>query len=805
MGFFNFILRQYGHYSVTLLKTWASNNRKIASLTNRRVFLLRCRKEEITPQHIEGNINNIKYILTYNNNQENETINRTLQHLRRQLISIEISTTITNLRHLENVRNEIKQKIVKNLPFHIYHNFFIKQNIAYNKIYDTIKLNNKNKFENLYQKYQLKYKIPTNNKWLINLSNTNLPENVTQILALGPKYVLPPQKQNIHIGNIISSFEQALQNVTHQSPNFYRNKFTNILTNYINSKTPQNQHIINKYKQTKTFLKNNKHLLVLTSDKGNVTVIMNQQDYDKRAKDILNNPKYYKQIKKDPTSTVQNNTNKLIHENFVMQNIDKKTCTFLKTYNGIAPRFFGQPKYHKEGTPLRPVISTIGSPTYNLSKHISQILTSAYNTNNTYYTEDTYTFVKFINNKTIQSNYELVSFDVISLFNNITLQDTIEAINLKWDDITNKCKYSKQEFNYIIEHLFNNSYFTYNKTFYKQICGTPMGANVSSIIAQYVMDLALDRIIQKLNFQIPFIKKFVDDIITAIPKNNIQTTLNTFNSYNNNIQFTIEREENNSLPFLDTKVIRTNNNTLITDWYQKPIASGRYIHYQSYLPKTTKINFIKSMIQRIITISHQSFHKQNLNKLQQLLNLNGYPTNIVHTIINSIKTNNPHQNQQQRKYITFPYIPHISHKITKLLKNENIILANKPVTTIKTLYSNTKDPIELLLNSNIVYQLNCTNCSKIYIGHTSQYLKSRITLHKSDAKLRPERCALAHHTHTLKHTFNFEKPIILHKEINTNKRIFLETYYINKYKQNTINYRQDTQNINIIYNNVFSH
>lgn len=42
--------------------------------------------------------------------------------------------------------------------------------------------------------------------------------------------------------------------------------------------------------------------------------------------------------------------------------------------NGIMPRIYGLPKIHKEGIPLRPIVNTIGSPTYDLAKYLAKIL-----------------------------------------------------------------------------------------------------------------------------------------------------------------------------------------------------------------------------------------------------------------------------------------------------------------------------------------------------------------------------------------------------------------------------------------------
>ena len=51
-------------------------------------------------------------------------------------------------------------------------------------------------------------------------------------------------------------------------------------------------------------------------------------------------------------------------------------ATYKRLYpTGASPtRFYGLPKVHKSGMPLRPIVSTIGSVTYETSKELSRIL-----------------------------------------------------------------------------------------------------------------------------------------------------------------------------------------------------------------------------------------------------------------------------------------------------------------------------------------------------------------------------------------------------------------------------------------------
>ena len=54
--------------------------------------------------------------------------------------------------------------------------------------------------------------------------------------------------------------------------------------------------------------------------------------------------------------------------------IDNKLYYFPKLTESPALRFYGQPKIHKPGVPIRPIVSCSGSPLYNLNKYIANTL-----------------------------------------------------------------------------------------------------------------------------------------------------------------------------------------------------------------------------------------------------------------------------------------------------------------------------------------------------------------------------------------------------------------------------------------------
>jgi hypothetical protein len=85
---------------------------------------------------------------------------------------------------------------------------------------------------------------------------------------------------------------------------------------------------------------------------------------------------------------------------------------------------YGLPKVHKPNSPLRPIISAIGTHSYKLAKFLLPLLRPF--STNTFTINDTFTFVKELCELKINTNYVIMaSFDVKSLFTNILLDETI--------------------------------------------------------------------------------------------------------------------------------------------------------------------------------------------------------------------------------------------------------------------------------------------------------------------------------------------------------------------------------------------
>ena len=95
-----------------------------------------------------------------------------------------------------------------------------------------------------------------------------------------------------------------------------------------------------------------------------------------------------------------------------------------------------------------------------------------------------------------------------------------------------------------------------------------------------------------------FWKRYVDDTCCALKARHIDDFHRHINTIEATIQFTVERESDAQLAFLDVLVIRNPDRTLATNVYRKPTHTDRYLDFQSNHPIAHKIAVIRPLNHR---------------------------------------------------------------------------------------------------------------------------------------------------------------------------------------------------------------
>ena len=108
-------------------------------------------------------------------------------------------------------------------------------------------------------------------------------------------------------------------------------------------------------------------------------------------------------------------------------NLDDNLKKRLYPEGEIIPRIYGAPKIHKADVPLRPIVNTIGAPTYELAKYVARTLAPMVG-NTSSFIKDSNQYVDFIKNAKLDPGEKIVSFDVVQLFTKIPLDEAVQVV-----------------------------------------------------------------------------------------------------------------------------------------------------------------------------------------------------------------------------------------------------------------------------------------------------------------------------------------------------------------------------------------
>ena len=76
--------------------------------------------------------------------------------------------------------------------------------------------------------------------------------------------------------------------------------------------------------------------------------------------------------------------------------------------------------------------------------------------------------------------------------------------------------------------------------------------------------------------------RYVDDTFIVIKWDHAQEFTKHINMQDQNIKFTREEEEDRTLPFLDTLIVRTNDDSVKVKIFRKPINTDQYLSFESH-------------------------------------------------------------------------------------------------------------------------------------------------------------------------------------------------------------------------------
>jgi len=178
-------------------------------------------------------------------------------------------------------------------------------------------------------------------------------------------------------------------------------------------------------------------------------------------------------------------------------------------------------------------------------------------------------------------------------------------------------------------------YFQFRDSFYQQKNGLPMGAPLSELLANIYVENLENWVLNSYFLKHVYWGRYMDDVISLwnYGEAELRGFLDHLNTYDRNLQFTLEVEIENKLPFLDVLIIR-NADQLDFTIYRKPTQNNRFLHFNSNHPPQVKRAVVTSLIDRVLNICSNSYLIAEINFIRDILFGNGYPIPFVNKIIN---------------------------------------------------------------------------------------------------------------------------------------------------------------------------
>jgi hypothetical protein len=176
----------------------------------------------------------------------------------------------------------------------------------------------------------------------------------------------------------------------------------------------------------------------------------------------------------------------------------------------------------------------------------------------------------------INKELRLCSFDIEKMYTNIPKNSIINIINNTLENNNEIEKNIQKEITHTVKTVIEQNYFQFEQEYYKQTDGLATGAPTSSVLAEtYVQHMEHTQIYPiypiLIKQQIIAYFRYIDDRLIIYDQNetNMDHTLKEFNKLQQTIKLTVEKEQQESINFLDLLIDR-NRKSFQFSIYRKP-------------------------------------------------------------------------------------------------------------------------------------------------------------------------------------------------------------------------------------------
>ena len=204
--------------------------------------------------------------------------------------------------------------------------------------------------------------------------------------------------------------------------------------------------------------------------------------------------------------------------------------------------------------------------------------------------------------------------------------------------------------------------------------------------------------------------RYVDDKFILWPhQEDVQILIDHVNSIRPSIQFTMEKEQGNKLPFLDVLVTHTEQG-FRSSLYGKPTFTGQYLNFNSHHPYTVKKGIVRSRKHRAKAVSSDmDLYQEEMISLRHNFRRNIYPERKTSAPRNLVRR----REDDTRKLTTvcLLYIKDLAERIQRICSPYDIRTIFTSDSTLQRYLFRIKQPTEFIMIKNCACFIPCS-CGK---------------------------------------------------------------------------------------------
>ncbi|XP_065176129.1 uncharacterized protein LOC135805933 [Sycon ciliatum] len=301
-------------------------------------------------------------------------------------------------------------------------------------------------------------------------------------------------------------------------------------------------------KEALSTLRRNEGIVVKPSDKSKGFVVMSRDSYVQKANVILECRDSYERCDVK-VEDLGKHTRKKVAE-ITQHKLPQPLAKAILPHNSRPSQFYGLPKDHKPGLPLRPVVSTCGSSMDNVSLLLERILNQLLKFVPAHLTSTKECIDVLSDVGVLPDDCIIASLDVVSLYSNIPVVESIDVVmeflelHRKEVDMFHLSLSGVRE---LLSVVLSSNYFQFDGIQYRQRKGLAMGNHLAPPMAIIFMSKLESEAMAMFPWKPRLYRRYIDDCLVVWCHGLVKLMefVQYLSSRHPDIRFTVEHTQQN--------------------------------------------------------------------------------------------------------------------------------------------------------------------------------------------------------------------------------------------------------------------